>query len=227
MKAFIVYATYRVIEEKPVVHLYGKLENGESFLAKVPFEPYFYIRKKDAGKAKKVRSLKQEKTQLTDFSGRQVIKIIAPQPSEVPDTRKAYEEEGITTYEADIRFVQRYFMDHDILGSIQIKGDYERGGYVKRIYQDPQIAPADYEPRLKTIALDIETDKWAEKVYSFSLYGDNVKEVHIVNSRKVRGAHAHEDEEKLLQAFMERIADIDPDIITGWNGISWRMHLSS
>ena len=51
MKAFIVYATYRVEGNKAFIHLFGRLENGESFVTINEYKPYFYIRTKDARKA--------------------------------------------------------------------------------------------------------------------------------------------------------------------------------
>ena len=53
MKGFIVYPTYRIIEDKAYVYLFGSLENGESFLTINHFRPYFYIRTKDKSKLKK------------------------------------------------------------------------------------------------------------------------------------------------------------------------------
>ena len=32
MKGFVVYPTYRIIDNKAKVYLFGRLENGESFL---------------------------------------------------------------------------------------------------------------------------------------------------------------------------------------------------
>jgi hypothetical protein len=44
MKAFLIYPTYRIIDEKAYVYLFGRLENGESFLTINEFKPYFFIR---------------------------------------------------------------------------------------------------------------------------------------------------------------------------------------
>ena len=54
MKGFIVYPTYRIIDGKAHVYLFGRLENGESFLTISKFRPYFYIREKDRKKLEKL-----------------------------------------------------------------------------------------------------------------------------------------------------------------------------
>ena len=43
MKGFIVYPTYKVINNKPHIVLFGKLENGHSFATLNSYRPYFYI----------------------------------------------------------------------------------------------------------------------------------------------------------------------------------------
>ena len=48
MKGFIIYPTYRIINDKSYIALFGRLDNGESFLTLNEFNPYFFIKKKDA-----------------------------------------------------------------------------------------------------------------------------------------------------------------------------------
>ena len=50
MKGFILYPSYKIIDGKSYVFLFGKLENGESFLVMNFYEPYFYIKTKDVKK---------------------------------------------------------------------------------------------------------------------------------------------------------------------------------
>jgi len=222
MKGYIVYATYRTINNKPVVHLYGRLENKESFLAKVPFTPYFFIKEKDLEKAQGLAATDHEKSKLTDFKGIKLAKIIAIKPSDVPTLRKKYEEEDITTYESDIRFVQRFYMDHDILGAIELDGKFTKGNKINRIYENPGFKAVDaYDVKLSVLAIDIETDKWGKQVFSYSMVGNGTSEVHIINEREVEGATVYHDEESLLRSFADRVADLDPDIITGWNVIDF------
>ena len=52
MKGFILYPTYRTSQGESEILLFGKLENGESFVASIRYEPYFYIRTKDKNKIK-------------------------------------------------------------------------------------------------------------------------------------------------------------------------------
>ena len=62
MKAFIINTTYRIHHEKAYVYLFGRLENGESFVAIKQQDPFFYIKTKDTKKAKKLQDAEYEKT---------------------------------------------------------------------------------------------------------------------------------------------------------------------
>ncbi len=54
-RGFILQPTYRIESGRPVVHLYGRLESGETFLVRDGREtPHFYI---PATQADKARSL--------------------------------------------------------------------------------------------------------------------------------------------------------------------------
>ena len=54
MKGFIVNPTYKIINGKSYVCLYGRLENGDSFLTINEFKPYFFIKKSDLKNAQKL-----------------------------------------------------------------------------------------------------------------------------------------------------------------------------
>ena len=75
MKGFILYPSYRVIEGKPHVLLFGKLENGQSFLTLNEYRPYFYIKDSDLKKLpkdydhEKTQNLNQNILYLIEFHG--------------------------------------------------------------------------------------------------------------------------------------------------------------
>ena len=47
MKGFITYPSQKILNGKSHVFLYGRLENGESFVAITEYAPYFFVREKD------------------------------------------------------------------------------------------------------------------------------------------------------------------------------------
>ncbi len=226
MKGFIVYPTYRIIDGKSYVYLFGRLQNGDSFLSISYFKPYFFIKKSDLAAAKKITSFDYEDSKLMNFDNDELTKIILNIPSEVKELREKFEMKQIACYEADIRFVYRFLMDKKIRGSLEIEGEYKKGDWVDRIYEDPDLKPADYFPKnLKVFSFDIETDMKAEKIYCISIYMEEYKKVLMVTDKKLSHVENCKDEKELLEKFVEKVKNLDPDIITGWNMIDFDLNV--
>ncbi len=229
MKGFIVDATYRLIDGKAYVYLFGRLANGESFLTINNFKPYFYIREKDAAKAQKIAAfdLVHPEQKIASMDGHEVVKAVFTLPKDVPMARQAFESSGIICYEADIRFTMRFLMDHGILATLDIHGDHKQGRYVSRIYEEPVLTPVDYTPQLVTLSLDIETSLDGEQLYALSL-ATNDKHVTLLmksaswkHAPKLAQVEIYDDEKALLERFSALLQSWDPDIVTGWNVIDF------
>jgi len=226
MKGFIIYPTYKIIDGKSYVFLYGRLENNQSFLTINEFKPYFFIRTKDLVKAKKIIKSEFEETKFTDFKRELMTKVILNSPKDVTDIRNELEESKIKTYESDIRFPVRFLIDNRIQGSIDIDGDYESNEIIDRVYKNPELKPTEYTPKnLKILSFDIESDKKQNKIYCISLYSKNYKKSLILSKNKLENAISCKNETELLEKFKEEIKNLDPDIITGWNVIDFDLNL--
>ncbi|MEK6856619.1 MAG: DNA polymerase II [Nanoarchaeota archaeon] len=223
MKSFILYPTYRIINGKPHVLLFGKLENGQSFLTINSFRPYFYIRESDVSSLPK--EYEYTKTNFKNFNEEKLVKIYTEEPAEVPQLRKYLERSGVECYEADIRFAYRFLIDNDIKSAIEIKEEnYEQNEYVDRIYYEPTITPTHFTPNLNVMSIDIETSTDGKKLYSISMYSENFQKALIVSKKKVKNAIVFKDEESLLEKFKEIILEEDPDVITGWSVIDFDLN---
>ena len=222
MKGYIVEASYKIEDNKPLIHLFGRLENGESFHATTKYKPYFYIKSIDLESAKNILNLEYEDTELKNFEKQNLTKVYVDIPSDISDVKRTFETSNIGNFEADIGFIQRYFIDNDISGIIDLEGDYEKGEKVNRKYINPVIKSVDpFNIKIKTLAIDIETDKNIKQIYSISLVCNDIKEVHIVTRKQVQDAIIYNSELEMLQGVVKRIIEIDPDIVTGWNVIDF------
>ncbi|MBI4154471.1 DNA polymerase II [Candidatus Woesearchaeota archaeon] len=221
MKGFIIYPTYRIINDQAYVYLFGRLENGKSFLTINYYKPYFYIKELDLNTALKLEKFDYEKTNLKDFNGNKVIKIILNIPSKVPELRELFKEVGIECYEADIRFPQRFLIDHNVKGSLDIEGSFEVEDTIDRLYKEPILKPAEFKPELKVLSLDIETSSDGKKLYSIALHSKNYNKILLITKNLYKDILTFKDEPSLLNAFIQEIKLFDPDIITGWNVIGF------
>lgn len=129
-------------------------------------------------------------------------KITTRSPSEIPNLRKAYDK----TYESDVQFTKRFLIDKNVkcgfkldsdTGEIKSSEDHSippRIGYID-IEVDSSKGMPDPENSISQIVTIVIYDSYNEEEYVFS----------------------GESEAKLLNDFIIKLNDLDPDILTGWN----------
>ena len=225
-RGFILQASYRVVSEPgarrvPVVHIYGRLEDGATFLVRdFRQRPHFYIRAADAARARALGAPEPQPTDRQTFDGVQVCRLEVETPPDVPGVRDRLHAAGIDTFEADVRFAVRYLIERGVKGGCEIDGEAVRGTSVSWIFDNPRLRPADVQIESRVLSFDIETDAKGERLLAIALYGPGVDEVLIVDGSHramPENAVAVANERAALDAFCERIAQLDPDVLTGWN----------
>ncbi len=228
MKGFIVDRTYRVIDGQAFVYCFGRLANGESYLTINHYKPYFYIRARDEAQARtQLTSLDASfaPDAKTTMRGEPVVKITLSQPRDVATARRVLEDAGIPCYEADIRFTQRFLMDHGIYATMDIQGPHKKGRHVNRIYEEPLLTPVDYIPQLVTASFDIETSYEGTQLYCLTITTGKRSATLMVRDpqhpKQLEGVQLYNTEKELLEMFTELLNRWDPDIITGWNCIDF------
>src|SRR5579863_8089805 len=229
-RGLILQASYRILpgpngERTPVVHLFGRLEDGATFLVRDDRQrPHFYIRALDADRAWSLGAPKPAATVLRNFAGAAVCRLEAETPQDVPGVRDRLQAAGIETYEADVRFAVRYLIDRGIKGGCEIEGDWVPGAGVARIYSNPTLKPAHVDVLPRVLSFDIETDGEGRRLLAISLYAPGVDEVLIVDGGdRPMPEHAQRcaDERAALDGFCARVRELDPDVLTGWNVIDF------
>ncbi|MFC1752439.1 DNA polymerase II [Thermoproteota archaeon] len=225
-KGFIVYPTYKVEKGKAFVYLFGRLENGKSFLTVNKFRPYFYIKTEDRKKAEKLLKLDYEESDFVNFDGNKVTKVLVDVPKDVPKIKRVFLDDNIVCYEADIRYPYRFLIDNDIKGCVEISGEHSKGDaaeglFVDRVYDEPTLKPTEFKPQLKVLSFDIESDKDVRNLYSISLYGEGINKCLIIKKGEFKNAETFSNEKELLERFVALVKEYDPDILTGWNVVDF------
>jgi DNA polymerase-2 len=225
-RGFILQPTYRIESGRPVVHLYGRLDTGESFLARDDrLVPHFYVRASDAAQARSLgATVREEHPPRRALTGEPVARVEISTPPDTVPLRDRLMEAGIPCFEADVRFASRYLIDKGIRGSLEIGGPSRPAEAVGRIFENPEIEPADWTPDLSVLSLDIETDPKARHLLSVALVGCGASEVLLLAPEDTAcpdGARTLPTEAALLEAFSRRVRELDPDVLTGWNVINF------
>lgn len=226
LRGFILQASYRVVSGPagtriPVIHIYGRLEDGGTFLVRDDRQrPHFYIRTADVERASLLTSQPPIAVDKRTFDGEVVSRFDMETPSDVPGLRDRLHNTGIDTYEADVRFAIRYLIERGIKGGCEIEGDATAGEGITWVFDNPVMRPADVKIEPRVLSFDIETDGKGERLLAISMYSSDIDEVLIVDGSDrpmPEKATRCLDEYAALNAFCERVQKLDPDVITGWN----------
>ena len=119
----------------------------------------------------------------------------------------------------------RYLIDRGIRGTLEIRGDGRAVPGLGLVFDDPEIAPADWTPRLSVLSLDIETDPSARRLLAVGLHGCGVSEVLLLTppragaAPKARGPSP--PSRSCWPGFARRVRELDPDVLTGWNVVDF------
>ena len=241
-RGFILHASERTHGGRTEVHLVGRLASGETFaVVDRRVAPTFFVRAADEGPAQSIRDRDGSEARLVasdrrTMDGAPVLGVEAPTVAASQRLRDALHREGIRTYEADIKPSVQLLMDLRIHGAVSISGEWRRGRRVSRIYENPGLGPAELDPQLSVLSLDIETDARAGTVYAVGLVlldprtGTTAAEVLLNGGGRnltLPGVRVLPTEEALLAALRERIIEMDPDILTGWNVIDFDFRVLS
>jgi len=218
-RGFILTPTYRVVGRRAVVHLYAVMESGApALVVDDRVVPYFFV---PAAAAARVGTLgagaRLVPSELRTFAGEPLLRVEVPIPQDVPPLRGRLAQAGVECLEADLRFAYRYLIDRGLRGGFSVEGAFEERSGVGRVYRNPELAPADFAPRLRVLALDIETSLDGARLYSVAMAGAGGERVLMVGRQAVAGAEVVPDERTLLERFLARVRSVDPDVLTGWN----------
>ena len=212
-----------------MIHLYGRLESGGTFLLRDDRQrPHFFIRTADGARARGLRTPEPQQCAKHTFDGAPVSLIEVDAPPEVPGIRDRLHAAGIETFEADVRFAMRYLIERGVKGGCEIEGEpasrVEAQPGITAVFDNPTLRPAAVKIEPRVLSFDIETHGKNERLLAISLYGLGLDEVLIVDGSgraMPEKATCCVDEFAALQAFCDRVRQCDPDVLTGWNIIDF------
>ncbi|TMP38014.1 DNA polymerase II [Pseudoalteromonas rubra] len=128
----------------------------------------------------------------------------------------------VTLYEADIRHADRYLMERFIRGGAWVSGHaVKKPGYIE--IRQTRLKPSPhFVPKLSMLSLDIECS--GEGVlFSVGLVTESQRLVIMIGEPEAAEVNVRwvADELSLLQALVEEVNRMDPDVIIGWNVIEF------
>ncbi|WP_010325133.1 3'-5' exonuclease, partial [Marinobacterium stanieri] len=137
------------------------------------------------------------------------------------------QQAGIGLMEEDIRAVDRYLIERGIFaGARVVQNQTVDGGTPSSSCANTRLVRDDFIPGLRMLSLDIETTLRADRILSIALQcGD--QEVVLFNGpiAAVEQILPCAGERALLQALMQQVRRMDPDLLIGWNVIGFDLRV--
>lgn len=157
---------------------------------------------------------------LRSFRHEPVTALYFPQQRALAQARDWCHQHNVDLLEADIRPPDRYLMERFIQASVTVTA-----GSAKTPWR---LQPAAYEPRLRWLSLDIETSMDGRHLYSIACSAPGIGQVFMIGDRASLNRETEQlrlqlyaTEKALLKAFLDWFAQVDPDLILGWNVVGF------
>lgn len=210
----------------------GRLEDGRSFAcAEHRGAGALHVPEAEADKAQGLLASLglQDSLAWTDFSGAPLRRLHLPS-TKVSTAERRLKAEGLSPLSPEWGRAEDFLQERAIRGGVSITGEARPGKRVDLVFAFPLLEASEAKPRLRWLALDLETDR-EERIVAASLVsppcghgpgagrgGLGAREGFFLGPPTGLGnARSFPDEASLLAAFAARLQEIDPDVITGWN----------
>lgn len=160
---------------------------------------------------------RREPKPLRTLDGADVDAVYFSSQRALLDERERLRSDGGAACESDVKPSNRFTMERFLNGGLVFHG-------VPRVQQgvthlrDPHVRAADVTPTLTTLAIDLETAGWDGPILSIALAGCGHEEVFLVR------ADAY-DEQGAIEAALQVIARLDPDVLLGWNVVEFDLRV--
>ncbi|OLZ41472.1 DNA polymerase elongation subunit [Natrinema saccharevitans] len=234
-------------EERPIMHVFGRTPDGElEHVQIVGFKPYFYAPteslerppEEEYDRLTGSREDDHDGEPYESIRGERLTKIFGQTPRDVGQVRDDFEH-----YEADILFPNRFLIDKDLRSGMRVPERRAEDDSLVVPHDEVEPVDVDADPRVNTFDIEVDDrsgfpedgeepivcltshDSYRDE-YVMWLYeapiGDGEIPTEIDDYDPIEGEIDHEvrsfeEEEAMLEAFIEYVDETDPDVLTGWN----------
>lgn len=185
----------------------------------------FFIRQQDVLKAdallKRFQDVEIKSLELKNFENEAMAGVYFKSQQQLYRGRDLLQQSNIRCLEVDIRAPERYLTERFLTGPVSIHADEPAAVIV-----NPRMTPVDYQPELKLMSFDIETDFATDDLFSIAFVSHEHKRVLMLGQNKPtvddkNNIEYLSDEAALIKRFLEWVQLIDPDVFIGWNVINF------
>ena len=170
-----------------------------------------------------VETLAGERTEVahTTLDGKPVDRVAFVSRRELRAEADRLARRGTPALESDVKPADRALFERFVTGACTVRGPArERRGFVE--FVDPEITPADVTPSLRVASFDVEAEGMDQPILSVAIVTRDAERVFVRGEGPpMPGVSYHADERSTLAAFLAYVAELDPDVLIGWNVIDF------
>ena len=217
----------------------GRSLSGPFEIIITSHKPLFFIKRNS--EIPDLPGMDRRKVELQSFTHEDVDALYFESLNYYYEGKRTLSNRKIQMFESDVRPADRYLMERFINGSVEITGQHELKGNLI-IWNNPKLKPTNYNPVLKWLSIDIETEpikQFGNNGLLFSIAahgsfnGDDIKKVFVLDQNitdntndNVPGIEKADieyifNEKNLILSFLNFVKLWDPDIIIGWHVIGF------
>jgi len=168
----------------------------------------------------KIASAQRKPLKLKALDHHTVDGLYFSQQKDLNQLREHLSHDKQHLLESEIKPTERYLMERFVTAGVQIKGEaIDKRGYVE--IHNPKIKPADINPTLRWLSLDIETEDLRGKLYSIAVTTASSEQVFMAKAPLEQSRRNDiqwcTTQKNTLQTCFEWINQYDPDVLVGWN----------
>lgn len=185
----------------------------------------FFIQQQDMALAnellKNFAGVEIKPLELKSFENEAIAGIYFNSQQQFYRGRDILQQNALRCFEADVRAAERFLTERFLTGPVAIHIDEPADVLV-----NPRLTPDDYQPKLKLMSFDIETDFSNDDLFSIAFVTQEHKRVLMIGERDVDADDDSfieylADETALIKRFLEWVTLTDPDVFIGWNVINF------
>ena len=203
--------------EEPVLELFGRTRDGKSITVEYRgFRPYFYCIEPTQAlldylrrdpEVLEVAPVEREVAGVKHACG----KVVMHHPWKTPEYRERCRKYNSEVLAADIPFPHRFIFDMDLASCVRVIGKETKGPYsTELVVLAERFEPTEpFTPRITILSFDIENSLTDPTILCLGLAW---REGNAIRTDCLSGP-----EKEILRGFFDRVAKLDPDVITGYN----------
>lgn len=243
------------VDPEPILHVYGRDSNYNRRHVEIEgFHPYLTAPLSEVQemaapldndhRVRRVEWTEEDESAVESVDGKRLAKVYTIAPYHVPKIRENFSE----TYEADVRFFERFVIDEGIKDTMSIPTEHDEPLHVSEV-RSSDNSPLTVPPRIGYVDIEVEqtddgpsvvSDRGIEladsPITAITIYDNYTKAYEVLvlahddwthpEQQAVSALDTEEDasitvfpnEKRLLASFISHVDAFDYDVLTAWNG---------